>query len=346
LEDADAVLDGFFASCFYRNQTEPCTLALHYPSASAAKEAFVDFMETDLKYNPLPAGPYLIEYGNVKDAVFQYLYMPRFWPTILEFVYAIMTRDLTVLLDGEGTEYTSFASVIANYERKAELEDIILDRTVGIWCADKPDRIHSATLEEVKPVVEQMRAKSWISGDGLPLRFTTRCAHWNMPAKERVNPLKVDGPPVKTKKPVLLVGTSYDPATPIASAFNMSAGLEGSVVLRHNGYGVSLLCSYDQLRLLRDTKLTKYLYDRSIHCLRKYRCARRRLFRRISPTALFPRRGPFASRIGRWFRVHGKDRTWSGEPATRRKKRLLSGRPRAWGRFWIAAVVSYESERS
>jgi len=41
-----------------------------------------------------------------------------------------------------------------------------------------------------------------------------------------------------TGKPVLLIGNSWDPVMPLASAYNVSAGFEGSVVLRHNVCGI------------------------------------------------------------------------------------------------------------
>jgi len=49
---------------------------------------------------------------------------------------------------------------------------------------------------------------------------------------------------VRTKNPVLLVGQTYDPVTPMASARNISAGFEGSVVLEVMGFGVSTDCIF------------------------------------------------------------------------------------------------------
>jgi hypothetical protein len=63
------------------------------------------------------------------------------------------------------------------------------------------------------------------------------CAQWRMPAKERYE----GGFEVQTKGRVLVIGNKGDPVTPLASARNVSAGLVGSVVLEHGGYGVSLL---------------------------------------------------------------------------------------------------------
>ena len=57
-----------------------------------------------------------------------------------------------------------------------------------------------------------------------------------MSAKERYTGGFSD---IKTKNPLLFVGNTYDPLTPFVSAQNASAAFEGSVVLQHDGYGVS-----------------------------------------------------------------------------------------------------------
>jgi TAP-like protein len=79
---------------------------------------------------------------------------------------------------------------------------------------------------------------SRIAGD-MAVHFITQCAQWQMDAKERY-----EGDfQVQTVNPILLLQNTSDPVTPLRSAHNMSAGLEGSVVLEQNGYGVSPLFS-------------------------------------------------------------------------------------------------------
>ncbi|KAL1836388.1 hypothetical protein VTJ49DRAFT_5226 [Mycothermus thermophilus] len=239
----DAVLAGLFESCFNRTkETEesyPCPFAAEYPSPAAAQEAFLTFLETDLRYNPIPAGPYLIEYSAIKSVIFNYLYSPVVWPLVLQEMHAVMKRNVTALLEGEGGEYSSTAESIANYRRRVELGDYIADQTTGIRCADKLPGLRLGSLEEAQPVLARVHAKSRFAGE-LLLPLMNRCVHWEMPAKEHVNPVPVDGPPLRTRSKILLIGNSYDPVTPISSAFNVSQGLEGSVVLRHNGYGPSV----------------------------------------------------------------------------------------------------------
>jgi hypothetical protein len=61
------------------------------------------------------------------------------------------------------------------------------------------------------------------------------CSQWKIQAKERY-----EGDfRAKTRNPVLLIGSPYDGRTPISGAFAANKTLEGSVVLQHNGLGVS-----------------------------------------------------------------------------------------------------------
>lgn len=70
-----------------------------------------------------------------------------------------------------------------------------------------------------------------------------QCAEWPWAAKERYG-----GPweGIKTKTPLLFVGNTWDPATPIDSAWVMQKGFVDSVVLEQRGFGVSLFrCGSD-----------------------------------------------------------------------------------------------------
>lgn len=102
----------------------------------------------------------------------------------------------------------------------------------GIHCSDRFNRISS--LEDFLPVSDRLHDISRLMGS-VELPIASDCAQWPIKAKERY-----EGDfQVSPRKPVLIVGNSHDGHTPIASARNVSAGFEGSVVLEVNGYGVS-----------------------------------------------------------------------------------------------------------
>lgn len=83
-------------------------------------------------------------------------------------------------------------------------------------------------------------------GGDINVHINMQCTQWKMSAKEHY----IGDFRVKTRNPVLLIGNTWDRATPFVSAQNVSDALEGSVLLRRNGYGASApRSSYDWLKL-------------------------------------------------------------------------------------------------
>ncbi|KAL8800252.1 MAG: hypothetical protein Q9182_005308 [Xanthomendoza sp. 2 TL-2023] len=110
---------------------------------------------------------------------------------------------------------------------------------------------HGTTAEELKNkfynllysvkskpyvLLEQFYAKSQIFGDVLSQNLLTY-AQWPFHAKGAYT----GNFRVKTRNPILLIGSEVDALTPLVSARNASAGFEGSVVLQHGGYGYTSL---------------------------------------------------------------------------------------------------------
>ncbi|CAI4212347.1 unnamed protein product [Parascedosporium putredinis] len=93
----------------------------------------------------------------------------------------------------------------------------------------------AAALSDLDAIEEEFRQESKLFPGFARGYYVYACALWPFEAKERY-----EGDfHVKTKNPLLFIGNTYDPVTPLASAKNMSAGFEGSVVLQHNGFGPS-----------------------------------------------------------------------------------------------------------
>lgn len=103
----------------------------------------------------------------------------------------------------------------------------------GIQCSDYG--LRTDDLDDLAPILDQYLATSSISGH-LDSIEDLICARWKMSAKERYTGGFVN---INLKRhPLLLVGNSADPVTPLVAAYNVSAGFPGGAVLQNNGYGV------------------------------------------------------------------------------------------------------------
>ena len=106
----------------------------------------------------------------------------------------------------------------------------------GIKCGDSALRIDDVA-EIGDLIAQQLNVSHWF-----PLHMTTDslgCTAWKTNAAGRYT----GDFNVATKNPVLLINNAWDNITPLVSAQNTSAGLEGSVVLVQNSYGVGSMVS-------------------------------------------------------------------------------------------------------
>lgn len=218
--DTDKVLTGFCKGCV----AHPVNCSLARGTTAVKLEASIYALLDDIKYNPVvvpvPGNPVILDYSTLKATLFSSLYFPNYWPAMSTLLHALMTKDTAELL----LVYGQLQSVLAQLVEGEALN--------GIKCSDASDKRDS--LASIQPILLARRNKSRIGGDTSD-SIVSRCASWPLPAKERYS----GNFRVKTKKPVLIIGNTYDPVTPLVSARNMSAAMEGSRVLQREGYGVS-----------------------------------------------------------------------------------------------------------
>lgn len=224
--DTDVALSAFYTGCVESPQL--CALAPIFNSAGIISRHIASLIE-DLKVSPLVLGPNsttdVVTYGMVKSAIVSALYFPFTWSGLAELLAAVVEGNASALASVTVPGYSP-PSLFPNLAGP-EVQN-------GIQCADKPFR--SDNLADMQPVLTRFEAESWIRGDGDIAIQALQCARWKFTSKERY---KGTFENIKTRYPALIVGNSIDPTTPLASARNLSEGLQGSVLLQNNGYGVS-----------------------------------------------------------------------------------------------------------
>lgn len=212
----DATFDGFLAGC--AASPDVCPLAHGNRTSAELKTIMLDFFDT-IRESPIPISEleFVLDYTILKSTLFSTLYRPRSWP--------LLGAALDSFMEGDPVPYLeNIVSVSSTIPREGQA-------VLGIRCGDKAPRTSSYSVLE--PVISKYFETSAIFGDATLGLNNFACAQWNFEAKERY-----EGDfNVKTKNPILFIGNSFDPVTPLISAQNMSASFDGSVLLRHNGYG-------------------------------------------------------------------------------------------------------------
>ena len=194
-----------------------------------------------LLHNPLPVigpNPEVITYSDAKHLIFVGLYMPTInFPLIANLLAGVEQGNGTLFADMLRPYHElaceanpeSVSNALAPFDGATGV--LSPDSTMAISCADGDDQSwmtkeqyseYWKELAEISPAIGPMWAM-----------FRMYCIHYSArPVYRFTAPFEAN-----TSHPILLIGTTADPVTPLKNAFKMSKGYPGSVVLTQNSSG-------------------------------------------------------------------------------------------------------------
>ncbi|KAK5634727.1 hypothetical protein RRF57_010440 [Xylaria bambusicola] len=222
LASADDTFTEFFRQCL--STPNVCKLARSHPDATAEQlESAAYGLLDELKYRPFAYAGSIVDYTILKTAIRFTLYSPNSWLSLDKILDALLAEPRNETL--VGTELLAYLSGSLAATTGGD------DAGIGIECTDK--RLRSDSFDVVNPAFDQSAASSRLLGD-INTVLVAICAQWRLETRERYDG---DFSEVKTRKPLLVIGNTYDSATSIKSARNISETIEGSVLLEHGGVG-------------------------------------------------------------------------------------------------------------
>lgn len=175
-----------------------------------------------IRRTPIPAPsatpPGELDYGEMLTLIkFAQLPDPSLWPAVGALLAQAEAGDASALeglLSGDASE---------QFHHAIETNTVLL-------CADSPTRRDPRQWPEV---VNRLETVSRLGAAPMAWLVAAPCASW--PARS-VN--RYTGPwNAKTPNPILLIGTRFDPNTPLANAQKVEKLLGNAVLLTHDGYG-------------------------------------------------------------------------------------------------------------
>ncbi|RWA10675.1 hypothetical protein EKO27_g4421 [Xylaria grammica] len=219
---ADDTFAEFFRQCLAT--PEVCQLARSHPDATAEQleSAAYDLIE-ELKYRPIAYDGGILGYSELKVAIRFSLYTPSGFLKLDKVLDAFLAEPRNETLAGAEL-------VKANSVGLAGIEQVN-DSPLGIECADKAPRTDS--FDVIDAAFDKAQAASRLLGDSLVSGIAT-CSQWKLETRERFTG---DYRDIKTRKPLLVIGNTFDSASSIKSARNITETIEGSVLLEHGGFG-------------------------------------------------------------------------------------------------------------
>jgi pimeloyl-ACP methyl ester carboxylesterase len=216
LADTDLVFRRFLRLCQAAGP-DRCALAGHGPVAPR-----VNRLLAQLRHAPIPAPsadpPGELTYGEALTALkLAGLPDPSLWPVAAAALEAAIQGDASV------------AETIARGATTDQVRMLFQEQGAALVCADSPAR-HPASAW--LRVVDRLEDVSRIGGpiEGWHL---APCASWPASSANRYT-----GPwNATTRNPILVIGTRFDPNTPLRNARLAARRLGNAVLLTHDGYG-------------------------------------------------------------------------------------------------------------
>ncbi|GAA1591617.1 alpha/beta hydrolase [Kribbella sancticallisti] len=208
----DAALDAFADDCAQR----ACRLG----SSKAEVLAKIDKLIDDSDANPLPGdGKRTVSQALVVLGVIFPLYLKDYWPRLED---AVLDG-----LSGKGARLLALADEYTNRTPRG-YSDNAGEAIYAVNCLDRPDitSIAQAKAAEPKFTAESPRFGTFLLWGSLP------CANWPVKPTDKPHVIKAAG-----AKPIVVVGTTRDPATPYDWAVGLAGQLESGVLITRDGDG-------------------------------------------------------------------------------------------------------------
>ncbi|RYC10564.1 alpha/beta hydrolase [Nocardioides zhouii] len=234
----ETALRAYVQNCL--DSTDNCFLGDTVDEGLATISDLVDSIEEQ----PLPAGDRELQVGNAFYGIITPLYNRDYW--------YLLSAALTSALDGKGTALMQLADAYASRSQDGTYLDNSIEANYSINCLDDPTSVPFAKVpslfadfEEASPTFGRIFAWSM-----------TGCRGIEVTSSEA--PLDIRG---AGAAPILVLGTSRDPATPMKWAEALSAQLESGVLVERDGDGHT---AYNSGNECIDTIVEDYLLDGAV----------------------------------------------------------------------------------
>lgn len=205
----DGELQDFFKSC-----TGSCAFA----SGGNPQAAFTT-LENQIIATPLKVGSRELDQGLFLDGVADALYSPASWNAL--------ASALQQAVNGNGSALLAMSDDLTDRNSNGTY-DSLTSSGPAIDCIDSSYPTDVAAYQQAAASAARQAP---IFGAAI-VWSSLQCAYWPVPSVIKPAPVTAPGAP-----PILVVGTTGDPATPYGQAVSLAHELSSGVLLTHTGFG-------------------------------------------------------------------------------------------------------------
>ncbi len=212
----ETALRAYVANCV--ESSSSCFLGDSVDEGIATIQGFLDDVETD----PLPTGDGArpLTLGLAVYGVILPLYQRSLW--------ILLSSAMRAALGGDGAQLLQLADLYAHRNPDGTYADNFMEALPAISCLDDPSGVSPSDVPAEIPAFEAAsptfgRAFAWA---------LVGCRNW--PAHSTEKPITIDG---DGAAPIVVIGTTRDPATPLAEAQALASQLASGILITRDGDG-------------------------------------------------------------------------------------------------------------
>ncbi len=211
----ETALRAYVSNCV--EQSETCFLGADVESGLARIQQFLAEVDAE----PLPTeGDRTLQVGNAFYGIVLPLYVRDYW--------ILLSQALQAAFDGDGTALLRLSDFYTSRSADGSYEDNSAEAIYVIGCLDDPSSVPVDEIDEEFAAFEQAsptfgRVFAW----GL-----NNCNGLSTRAAETIGAIDAEG-----AEPIVVVGTTRDPATPYAWSVGLAEQLESGVLITRDGDG-------------------------------------------------------------------------------------------------------------
>jgi pimeloyl-ACP methyl ester carboxylesterase len=206
-----------------------CVRSGHCPFGSSVAAANDGLMRliAQVAAHPLTVGNRELGAGEFFEGLAAGLYSTNYW--------SYLQSSLAAAKSGNGSGILTFADSLTERNNDGTYSNLI-ESNMAINCIDRPWPRDAATYER-----DAKRFAKSAPYFGAAIEYGSMpCAFWRVPPVEDTHAVSAPGAP-----PILVIGTTRDPATPFAWAKSLARQLSSGVLLTHDGDGHTAYINHD-----------------------------------------------------------------------------------------------------
>jgi hypothetical protein len=209
----ETALRAYVGACVARGS---CFLGSTVDQGTHRVKQFLDQVEK----KPLPAGQRELDVGNAVYGINYPLYDKGAW--------GVLDQALQAAFHGDGSVLMALADGYLHRRQDGTYESNAFEAFYDITCLDHDDPIPSSQLSKYQARFDKASPTFGRSF----LYATSWCENWPVHTGRKGKAVHATGAP-----PILVIGTTRDPATPLVWAQALAKQLDNAVLITRNGDG-------------------------------------------------------------------------------------------------------------